>query len=206
MLFRSRAENGTRWLRLPLDPWRSRGTTLTIVYPKLGNNSFLRIARALAVVWPLIWTANVLAYDCQKLAVEGHDGSSGRETVSEQHVHAAGHIHSQDHDHEKPGSNGKGTGSCCCDKLTPAAAVILHKGFVPSDSRTQAQPPDLTLQCAFQFHFLLCSWRIPTASHHQVELLFSLFTFGCWFSRSPATGGKSTYFRRAAQAQRIEKP
>ena len=142
-----RAENGTRSLRLPLDPWRKRGNILTIVYPKLGNIFFLRIARALVVIWPLIWTANVLANDCQKFAVEGDHEYVGGDIVAEQHAHADSHSQDPDHDHEKPGSHGKGTGSCCCDKLTPAAAVILHEGFVPSDSRTQAPPPDLTLQC-----------------------------------------------------------
>ena len=111
----------------------------------MGKTSFMRIARALVVIWPLIWTANVFANDCQKLAVEGDHRSVGRDNVSEKHVHANGHSHSQDHDQEEPSSDRKGTGSCCCDKLTATAVAISHDVSVPSGSRNHAQP-DLTLQ------------------------------------------------------------
>ena len=109
----------------------------------MSKTSFFRAARVLVVVWPLIWTANVFANDCQKLTVEDGHGSVGRDNVSEKHVHADSHNH--DHDGEELSAHDKETRSCCCEKLTAPAAAIWHVASALSESRSHAQP-ELTLQ------------------------------------------------------------
>ena len=119
------------------------------------HKTFLsRMARVLAVVWPLIWTANVFANDC-KTFFGGMHKAVAHDTVSEHSV-VSGHddpgecLHGA-HEHGSDASNDKGADSCCCVKLTAASAAVGHDASPPSESRSDAQP-DLASQVGVSDH------------------------------------------------------
>jgi hypothetical protein len=121
----------------------------------LGKTSLSRIARVLAVVWPLIWTANVFADDCKTFfggmhkavahdTVSGHGVVSGYDHGKGQH---GAHEHGNDASDEKDGAD-----SCCCDTLTDGSAVVAHNASPPSERRGHAQP-DPASQVGVSDHF-----------------------------------------------------
>jgi hypothetical protein len=127
----------------------------------LHKTSLSRIARVLAVVWPLIWTANVYAVNCKNFFGGMHEALE-HDVVSE---HGVGHDdgdegHRGAHEHGKDASDDKGADTCCCVTLTAASAAVGHNASPPSESRSNVQPdpalrvgvllplPALQLACA----------------------------------------------------------
>ena len=114
----------------------------------MRKNFLSRLARVLAIVWPLIWTANVFADDCKSF-FGGMHGAVEHDVVSGHDDHGEGQHGA--HEHGSDDSNDKGSGSCCCVKLTAASAAVGHDAAPLSESRGDDRP-DLVSQVEVSDH------------------------------------------------------
>ena len=122
----------------------------------MGKTSLLRIARVLAVVWPLIWTANVFANDCKSFFGGMHEAVAVEHDVVSEHGVVSGHDDHGErqhgaHEHGNDASDDEGSGSCCCVKLTAAGAAVAYDVSPPSENRSHVQP-DLASQVGVSDH------------------------------------------------------
>ena len=111
----------------------------------MDKTLLVRMARVLALVWPLVWMANAIAANCGVVA------TLDRQATGAHHTHSAGGRHSHSHeprlagkhalhdsaDGESHDDNDDGSG-CCCDSIQPANAAA-NPLLVAPDHRGDAQ-------------------------------------------------------------------